>query len=160
MKAMATVGSAAFAGVVLTIGLGLGSFFLLVEPSEFVAWFRNYFWFLLGPVFLTSIPAFIGSIAMVRRSARDSTERRLWRISLGGLIATYAITAVAHLPLNVSFWFFDLSDSQVTTNLYIWMAFHALRVATALVAAIAAYRAVVGPSTPGRTISEKRGVTA
>lgn len=160
MKAMAAIGSSAFAGVLLTIGLGLGSFFLLVEPSDFVTWFWEYFWFFLGPVFLTSVPAFIGSIAMMRRSPQGSAERRLWKISLGGLIATYAITAVAHLPLNISFWFFELSDSQITTNLYIWMAFHLLRAATALVAAIAAFRAVTGPATPGRPINEASGVTA
>lgn len=101
----------------LTIGLGFRSFFLLAEPSEFVDWFWLYFWFLLAPVFATSIPAFIGSIAMLRNSPRDSGERRLWKITLGGLIVTYAITAVMHLPPNVTFWFLDLSDSQITTNL-------------------------------------------
>ena len=142
MKAMAAIGSAAFVGVMLTIGLGLGAFFLLAEPEVFEAWFADYFVFLLGPVFLTSIPAFIGSIAMVRRSAQGSVDRRLWWVALGGLIATYGITTVVHLPLNLSFWSFDLSDEQITTNLYIWLAFHFLRLATALVAAIYAYRAV------------------
>jgi hypothetical protein len=157
MKAMAAIGSAAFAGVMLTIGLGLGSFFLLAEPSVFVDWFWLYFWFFLGPVGLTSIPAFIGSIAMLRRSQQGSAQRRLWKISLGGLIATYAITAVVHLPLNITFWFLDLSDTQITTNLYIWMAFHFLRVATALIAAIYAYRAVTGPSAPARPAHDRQG---
>jgi hypothetical protein len=160
MKAMAVIGTAAFVGVMLTIGLGLGSFFLLAEPSAFVDWFWLYFWFFLGPVFATSIPAFIGSIAMLRRSPQGSAQRRLWKISLGGLIATYAITAVAHLPLNISFWFFDLSDSQITTNLYVWLAFHFLRVATALIAAVYAYRAVAGSSTPGTPTKNKRGEIA
>lgn len=142
MKAMAAIGSAAFAGVMLTMGLGLGAFFLLAEPGVFEAWFADYFFLFLGPVFLTSIPAFIGSIAMVRRSATGSVDRRLWWVALGGLIATYGITAVVHLPLNLSFWSFDLSDEQITTNLYIWLAFHFLRLATALVAAIYAYRAI------------------
>lgn len=160
MKAMAAMGSAAFVGVLLTIGLGLGSFFLLAEPSAFVDWFWSYFWFMLGPVFLTSIPAFIGSIAMMRRSPQGSAERRMWKISLGGLIVTYAITAVVHLPLNIGFWFFELGDSQITTNLYIWIAFHFLRMATALVAAMYAYRAVTGLASPGRPINEAQGATA
>ena len=160
MKAMAAIGSAAFAGVMLTIGLGLGSFFLLAEPSVFVDWFWLYFWFLLGPVFLTSIPAFIGSIAMLRRSQQGSAQRRLWKISLGGLIATYAITAVVHLPLNITFWFLDLSDTQITTNLYIWMAFHFVRVATGLIAAIYAYRAVTGPSASARPTNDRQGATS
>ena len=79
---------------------------------------------------------------MVRRSAQGSVDRRLWWVALGGLIATYGITTVVHLPLNISFWSFDLSDEQITTNLYIWLAFHFLRLATALVAAIYAYRAI------------------
>lgn len=160
MKAMAAIGSAAFVGVLLTIGLGLGSFFLLIEPSVFVDWFWLYFWFFLGPVFLTSIPAFIGSIAMLRRSTQGSGQRRLWKISLGGLIATYAITAVVHLPLNITFWFLDLSDTQITTNLYVWMAFHFLRVATAFIAAIYTYRAVIGHFTPDRPTNQSYGATS
>lgn len=155
MKGMAVIGSGAFVGVLLTIGLGLGGFFLQVDPTTFEAWFADYFFFLLGPVFLTSIPAFIGSIVMVRRSPKSSTDRRLWKITLIGLIATYAITAVVHLPLNIAFWSFNLSDDQITTNLYIWLAFHFLRLATALIAAIYAYRAVTHPS-----IDSRNGATA
>ncbi len=144
MKGLAVIGSSAFVGVMLTIGLGLGGFFLLSEPAVFEEWFADYFVFLLGPVFLTSIPAFIGTIAMVRRSEKGTSARRLWRISLIGLVASYGITAVVHLPLNISFWSFTLSDDDLTRNLYVWLLFHVLRLGAAFIAAIYAFRAAVG----------------
>ncbi len=143
MKGLAVIGSSAFVGVMLTIGLGLGGFFLQSEPAVFEAWFADYFWLLLGPVFLTSIPAFIGAIAMVRRTQKGTSVHRLWWISLIGLLAAYGITTVVHLPLNISFWSFNLSDDELTRNLYVWLLFHVFRIAAAFVATLYAYRAAM-----------------
>ncbi len=104
MKAVAAIGSAAFVGVMLTIGFGLGSFFILSDPSVFERWFADHFQFLLVPVFVTSLPAFIGTIAMLRRSEKGSSTRGMWRAALIGLIVAYGITSVVNLPLNILFW--------------------------------------------------------
>lgn len=149
MKGLAVIGSSAFVGVMLTIGLGLGGFFLQSEPAVFEAWFADYFWLLLGPVFLTSVPAFIGTIAMVRRTEKGTSARLLWRTSLIGLVAAYGITAVVHLPLNFSFWSFTLSDDDLTRNLYVWLLFHVVRLGAAFVAALYAFRAVSGTTSGG-----------
>lgn len=144
MKAVAVIGSAAFVGVMLTIGVGLGAFFILSDPGVFEQWFADYFVFLVLPVFMTSVPAFVGTIAMLRRSEKGSPARSLWRVALIGLVVSYAITAVIHLPLNIAFWSFTLSDDDITRNLAIWMIAHVARIVAALIGATYAYRAVVG----------------
>jgi hypothetical protein len=144
MKAVALIGSAAFVGVLLTIGFGLGAFFLLSEPQVFERWFADYFVFLLIPVFLTSLPAFVGTIAMLRRAEKGSETRRSWRTALVGLLVAYGVTAVVSLPLNIAFWSFTLSDADVTTGLAWWMVAHVARTVAALIATAYAYRAALG----------------
>lgn len=143
MKAVAVVGSAGFVGVMLTIGMGLGAFFVLSEPAVFERWFTDYFFYLLGPVFITSVPAFIGTIVMLRRSERGSETRRSWRIALVGLVLAYGITAAVSLPLNIAFWSGTLSDSAITTGLAWWMVAHVARTVAALIGTTYAYRAAV-----------------
>ena len=141
MKPITVIGSAAFLGVMLSIGLGLIPFFYLAEPSAFEEWFAAYFVFFLPAVFITSIPAFVGSITLMRRNAKGSQEWRQWRNTLLGLVAVYAVTTAVHLPLNLALWSGDLSDSAIVTNLGWWSAAHVLRIAGAGFAAYSAYRA-------------------
>lgn len=142
MKFMTIAGSAGFTGVMLTIGTGLIPFFYLAGPAAFEEWFATYFVYFLAGVFLTSIPAFIGSIALLRRSAKGSGERQAWRNTLLGLIFVYLVTSAIHLPLNIAFWSMELSDEQIFTNLGWWTAAHALRIIGTLYAAYQAYRAI------------------
>jgi hypothetical protein len=142
MKLVTVIGSAGFLGVMLSIGTGLIPFFYLAGPSAFEDWFATYFVFFLAGVFITSVPAFIGSIALMRRSAKGSHERRLWRNTLLGLVVVYAVTMAVHLPLNLSFWSFELTDAAIIANLGWWSAAHVLRVAGAGYASFSAFRAV------------------
>lgn len=141
MKLITAIGSAGFLGVMLSIGTGLIPFFYLAGPSAFEAWFASYFVFFLSGVFITSVPAFIGSIRLMRGSAKGSEERRLWRNTLLGLVVVYGVTMAVHLPINLSFWSFELSDSAIIANLGLWSAAHVLRVAGAGYASYSAYRA-------------------
>ncbi len=143
MKAVAVLGSAAFVGVMLTIGFGLGAFFLLSEPSVFERWFTDYFVFLLVPVGATSLPAFVGMIAMLRRSEKGSGSRRVWRAALVGLSLSYGITAFVNLPLNIGFWSGTWSDEAITTGLAWWMVAHVARLIAAIIGTSFAYRAAV-----------------
>lgn len=142
MKLLTVIGSAGFLGVMLSIGLGLVPFFYLAGPSAFEEWFASYFVFFLPAVFITSVPAFIGSISLMRRSAKGSKERRLWRNTLLGLVVVYGVTMAVHLPLNISFWSFELSDAGIISNLGLWSAAHVLRVAGTAYASYNAFRAV------------------
>lgn len=142
MKLLTVIGSAGFLGVMLSMGTGLIPFFYLAGPAAFEEWFATYFVFFLAGVFITSIPAFVGSIALMRRSAKGSPERRLWRNTLVGLAFVYGVTTAVHLPLNIAFWSFELSDAAIVANLGWWSAAHVLRVAGALYASYSAFRAV------------------
>lgn len=142
MKLVTVLGSAGFFGVMLSIGTGLIPFFYLAGPSAFEEWFATYFVFFLAGVFITSVPAFIGSITLIRRSVKGSHERQLWRNTLLGLVVVYGVTMTVHLPLNISFWSFELTDAGVTANLGFWSAAHVLRVAGAAFASYSAFRAV------------------
>lgn len=142
MKLVTVLGTSGFFGVMLSIGTGLIPFFYLAGPSAFEEWFATYFVFFLAGVFITSVPAFIGSITLIRRSEKGSQERRLWRNTLLGLVVVYGVTMTVHLPLNISFWSFELSDAGVTANLGFWSAAHVLRVAGAAFAGYSAFRAI------------------
>ena len=142
MKAVAVLGSAGFVGVMLTIGFGLGAFFVLSEPAVFERWFADYFVFLLVPVFITSVPAFVGTIVMLRRLEKGSATRRSWFVALVGLVLAYGITSVVSLPLNIAFWSFTLSDEAITTALAWWMVAHVARTVAALIGTVSAFRAV------------------
>ena len=142
MKLITLIGSAGFLGVMLSIGTGLIPFFYLAGPSAFEEWFATYFVFFLAGVFITSVPAFIGSITLMRRSAKGSQERQQWRNTLVGLVVVYAVTMAVHLPLNLSFWSCELTDAAIVANLGWWSAAHVLRVAGAGYASYSAFRAV------------------
>ncbi len=142
MKLVTVIGSAGFFGVMLSIGTGLVPFFYLAGPSAFEEWFATYFVFFLSGVFITSVPAFIGSITLMRRSTKESRQRRLWRNTLLGLVVVYGVTMAVHLPLNFSFWSFELTDAAIIANLGWWSAAHVLRIAGAGYASYNAFRAV------------------
>ena len=142
MKLITVIGSAGFFGVMLSIGTGLVPFFYLAGPSAFEEWFATYFVFFLSGVFITSVPAFIGSITLMRGSGKGSRERRLWRNTLWGLVVVYGVTMAVHLPLNLSFWSLELTDAAIVANLGWWSAAHVLRIAGAGYASYNAFRAV------------------
>jgi hypothetical protein len=142
MKYIAIAGSSAFFGVMLTIGAGLIPFFYLAGPTAFEQWFSAYFVFLLPGVLLTSLPALFSSLTLMRRSAKSSLVRVLWRNTAISIAVVYAITSVIHLPLNILFWSMELSDEVIIQNLGFWSAAHALRLAGALVASYFAFKAV------------------
>ena len=150
MKPITVIGSAAFLGVMLAIGFGLVPFFYLADPSIFEEWFADYFVFFLPAVFITSVPAFVGSITLMRRSPKGSQDRRQWRNTLLGLVSVYAVTTAVHLPLNIAFWSRDLSDEAIVTSLGFWTAAHVLRIAGAGFAAYSAFQASQLPK--GQTV--------
>ena len=71
---LAVIGSAAFVGVQLTIGLSLGSYWLGLEPLTFAEWFTDNFVFLVPSAFLTLGPAMAGVIGSLwlTRAAQSS----------------------------------------------------------------------------------------
>jgi uncharacterized membrane protein (DUF485 family) len=135
---VAVVGSAMFTGVMLTIGLALGRYWLDLAPQEFAAWFEANFILLLPCVVVTLVPAFIGVGWSLSKDWNVPRLRRGWLIALGGIGIASVITAVYHLPANFRLWGLDQTDSKVTSELHWWLIMHVPRTLAGLVGAVAA----------------------
>ncbi len=137
---LAVVGSAMFTGVMLTIGLALGRYWLDLEPQEFANWFEANFILLLPCVAVTLVPAFIGVGWLLKQDWNEPRLRRGWLIALAGIGTASLITAVYHLPANIRLWGLDQTDAQVTSELHWWLIVHVPRTLAGLVGAVAALR--------------------
>ncbi|MEZ5215049.1 MAG: DUF1772 domain-containing protein [Ilumatobacteraceae bacterium] len=135
---LAVVGSAMFTGVMLTIGLALGRYWLDLEPQEFAIWFEANFILLLPCVAITLLPAFIGVGWLLKQDWNIPRLRRGWLVALAGIGTASLITAVYHLPANFRLWGLDQSDAEVTSELRWWLVLHVPRVLAGLIGAIAA----------------------
>lgn len=135
---LAVIGSAMFTGVMLTIGLALGRYWLDLEPQEFAAWFEANFILLLPCVAVTLIPAFIGVGWLLKQDWSAPRLRRGWLIALAGIGIASLITAIYHLPANFRLWGLDQTDAKVTSELHWWLTMHVPRTLAGLVGAVAA----------------------
>lgn len=135
---LAVVGSAMFTGVMLTIGLALGRYWIDLEPQEFAVWFEANFILLLPCVVITLVPAFLGVGWLLKQDWHIPRLRRGWLVALAGIGLASLITAVYHLPANFRLWGLDQSDAKVTSELRWWLVLHVPRVLAGLVGAIAA----------------------
>lgn len=163
---LAVVGSAMFTGVMLTIGLALGRFWVDLEPQEFAVWFEANFILLLPCVTITLVPAFIGVGWLLRTDWHIPRLRRGWLIALAGISLASLITTVYHLPANFRLWGLDQSDAKVTSELRWWLILHVPRVVAGLVGAVAALwtalesaRALPAPSNRSTAPATESGST-
>lgn len=141
----AVVGSAMFAGVMLTIGLALGRYWWSLDPQAFAVWFEKNFILLLPCVVVTLVPAFIG-VGWLLKHDWDSPARRGWIIALAGIGTASLITAVYHLPANFRLWGLDQTDAEVTSELRWWLILHVPRVIAGFVGAVAALETALAAS--------------
>jgi len=135
---LAVVGGAMFAGVMLTIGLALGRYWLGLDPQEFASWFQANFILLLPCVMLTLTPALVGVAWLLKQDWNDKRLRRGWLIALAGLGLASLITLVYHLPANFRLWGLDQTDSEVVSELRWWLVLHIPRIIAGIVGAVAA----------------------
>ena len=157
---LAVVGSAMFTGVMLTIGLALGRYWLSLEPQEFAAWFDANFILLLPCVALTLIPAFIGVGWLLKQDWREPALRQGWLIALAGIGIASLITALYHLPANFRLWGLDQTDAEVTAELRWWLLVHVPRTLAGLVGAVAALETALKSAQLRPTKPEAAGTPA
>lgn len=132
-------GTVGFVSVMLTIGLGLGRTWTLLDPRVFADTFPATFVFLLPAIAVTLTPGLVG-VWIARREATP-TRRPMWNLALGGLAVSLLITVAYHVPANYRLWRSDLSASDISTELDRWLAVHAVRLLAAGVAMVAAFLA-------------------
>ncbi len=164
---LAVVGSAMFTGVMLTIGLALGRYWVDLEPQEFAVWFEANFILLLPCVAITLVPAFIGAGWLLKADWHIPRLQRGWLVALAGIGLASLITTVYHLPANFRLWGLDQSDAEVASELRWWLILHVPRVLAGLIGAVAALwtalesaRAVPSLSNRAAAPAAESGLTA
>ncbi|MEM9654877.1 MAG: hypothetical protein AAGA65_22490 [Actinomycetota bacterium] len=143
--ALGLTGTVGFVASMFTIGMGLGRSWSQLEPEVFADTFPDTFLFLLPTVALTLPFAIYGTWRSMQAATPGSTTRRHWRVAFIGLLISTAVTAVYHVPANYRIWQHDLTASEISTELDRWLLLHAVRLAIAVVALVAAFRAVTTP---------------
>ncbi len=138
---IAIIGTSAFIGNLVVIGLGFGGYWLTLDPIEFMQQFGIQFPLLLAPTMGILLPALIATVAMVVTTKDQKAVRKNWIIALVGLMITCTITSVYHLPTNFGFMDMKYSAEVAASKLNMWLMLHWVRATFVMVAAIFSVRA-------------------
>ena len=138
---IAIIGTSAFIGNLLVIGLGFGMYWQTLEPMEFMRQFEIQFPLLLAPTMGILLPAIIATVAMVVNTKGQPTVRKNWVIALVGLMIACTITSVYHLPTNFGFMDMKYSAEVAASKLDLWIVLHWVRTVFVVVAAIFSVKA-------------------
>ncbi len=133
---IAIIGTSAFIGNLLVIGLGFGGYWQTLEPMEFMRQFEIQFPLLLAPTMGILLPAIIATVAMVVNTKGQRAVRKNWTIALICLMITCTITSVYHLPTNFGFMDIKYSEEVASGKLNLWLVLHWVRSMFVVVAAI------------------------
>jgi hypothetical protein len=139
---IAIIGTSAFIGNLLVIGLGFGMYWQTLDPMEFMRQFGIQFPLLLAPTMGILLPAIIATVAMVVNTKGQPTVRKNWVIALVGLMIACTITSVYHLPTNFGFMDMKYSAEVATSKLNLWIVLHWVRAVFVVVAAIFSVKAL------------------
>jgi uncharacterized membrane protein (DUF485 family) len=138
---IAIIGTSAFIGNLLVIGLGFGMYWQTLEPMEFMRQFGIQFPLLLAPIMGVSTPTLIALIALVTTTKQQKVVRKNWVIALVGLLIAFAITSIYHLPTNFGFMDMKYSAEVATSKLNLWLVLHWVRTVFVVIAAIFSVKA-------------------
>lgn len=139
---IAVIGTSAFIGNLLVIGLGFGMYWQTLEPMEFMRQFGIQFPLLLAPTMGILLPAFIATIAMVINTKTQPVVRKNWIFALIAIVITCTITTLYHLPTNFGFMDLKYSAEEATSKLNLWLILHWVRALFMVIAAIYAVKAI------------------
>ncbi|MBN9082179.1 MAG: hypothetical protein BGP04_08400 [Rhizobiales bacterium 62-17] len=132
---VAISGSAAFAGVMLAIGIILGAYWKSLSPQAFLDWFAQNNHFVAQAIPFVVVPALIGLAGSLYLGWNDA-GRTLWLAASACLIAVLIVTFAYHLPSNAQFAAKTVPLDQVSGKLDTWLWLHSLRIILAFAAAI------------------------
>jgi uncharacterized membrane protein (DUF485 family) len=138
---IAIIGTSAFIGNLLVIGLGFGMYWQTLDPMEFMRQFGIQFPLLLAPTMGLLLPAIIATVAMVVNTKSQPAVRKNWVIALVSLIITCTITSVYHLPANFGFMETKYTSAEAVEKLNLWLLFHWVRAVFVVIAAIFSMKA-------------------
>jgi len=138
---IAIIGTSAFIGNLLVIGLGFGMYWQTLEPMEFMRQFGIQFPLLLAPIMGVSTPTLIALIALVTTTKQQKVVRKNWIIALVGLLIAFAITSIYHLPVNFGFMDMQYTAEEAAGKLDLWIVLHWVRTVFVVIAAIFSVKA-------------------
>jgi hypothetical protein len=130
------IGTAAFLGNMINIGLSYAIHWESLEPMAFMESFKVDFPLLLGPTSVTLMPAFIATIWLAFFTKENTSVRRYWRYAFVALLLINIQTAAYHLPMNLDFMELKYSAAEASSKLQGWVIFHWVRVGVAIAAAV------------------------
>jgi hypothetical protein len=141
-NALAICGAASFAGAMIIIGLAFGGYWKSLPPAVFLDWFSQN-GHLIGRVIpIFALPAAIGLLASLWMGWNGS-HRGTWVVATVAMTIVGVITAIYHLPTNAGFVEKTIPLDAVSSTLATWLSLHWVRIAMALVSAVAAIYATV-----------------
>ena len=133
---LAICGAAGFSGVMICIGLTLGSYWHSLPAQDFLNWFAANNGFVARSVPIIVFPTLIGFGGSLWTSW-NTDEFLLWTISTGCVLFVLILTMAFFVPSNTPFANGSVDPAQVPAKLTLWLRFHTLRIAIAMVAAAA-----------------------
>lgn len=128
-------GAAGFAGVMLCIGITLGSYWRSLPPADFLDWFASNNQFVAKSIPLIFVPTLIGVIGSTLM-ARGDQSFMLWVLSCLCIIIVAALTFAYFVPTNTLFASGTMDVAVVPVKLNQWITIHYFRIGFSMVAAI------------------------
>lgn len=132
---MAICGAAGFAGVMLCIGVTLGSYWRSLPSAEFLDWFAANNQFVAKSIPLIFMPTLIGVIgsALIARGEQNFT---LWALSALCVVIVAVLTFAYFVPTNTLFASGTMEVADVAAKLNQWITIHYFRIGFAMIAAV------------------------
>ena len=134
---LAICGAGAFTGVMLNIGLTLGSFWKSIPPAAFLDWFADNEFRIVRSIAVVAIPTAIGVLGSLLLSLGRPRALLWWSVATGALVTLAAITMIFHLPINAAFASRSMPLADVGAAVDSWLAVHAARIMLGLLATVA-----------------------
>ncbi len=131
---LAVLGSAAFTGTMLCIGLAFGGYWTSLPPEDFLAWFAANSGFIARTIPIVAGPSLLGLLGSLWLARWDRDARGPWAIATAAILGVLIVTMVYHLPTNTAFANQAVLPADVAATLRTWLTLHALRIALGLTA--------------------------
>ncbi|MEQ9168043.1 MAG: DUF1772 domain-containing protein [Fulvivirga sp.] len=139
---IAIIGTGAFVGNMINIGLSYCVQWQSLDPIAFMESFKIDFPLLLGPTAATLMPAFIATIWLIFITKENKAARRYWIYAFVALLLVNIQTATYHLPMNLDFMELKYSAAEATGKLQGWVFFHWIRIVVAIIAGVFGIKAL------------------
>lgn len=133
---LAILGSAMFAGTMLTIGVTLGGYWKSLPASDFLDWFSQNNRFIMQVIPLVVVPTLLGLAGSLWLGWSEAGTRVLWVGAILSIVAVLVLTVAWFVPTNGQFAAKLVPLDQVPQLLGTWLMIHWIRVALATVGSV------------------------